>query len=450
MKILLVSPNTLRTPYPVYPLGLDYVAGSILPEHEVHLADLNTLSLTELDKILLTFHPDIIGLSCRNIDNMEGSGYRYFIDKYKEIVVRLRVNSKALIVCGGSGFTILPKQILSALAADYGIVGEGERFGLVVEAIKKGQDPTQIPGVFSSAGGLDIANPPPWDGPIVRKFQPNANHNRFYLDNGGMLNLQSKRGCSFNCIYCSYPHIEGRKQRLVDPEEVARMALELQASGAKYFFITDSAFNSDIKHSLAVAESFRAAGLSIPWGGFFAPVRHSDDYFSILAGAGLKHVEFGTESLAEAMLRNYRKPFSVRDVFTAHRQALTAGLHIAHYFLLGGPGESITTITESLDNIDRLTRTVLFFFTGVRILPQTELYNIALAEGKITSATNLLKPIFYESDAIDRQTIETLVTERVGKRINCIVGSGAPNQSSSISKMHARGHTGPLWEHLIR
>ena len=450
MKILLVSPNTLTNPYPVYPLGLDYVAGSIAPEHEVRLADLNTLSLADLDAILLTFKPDIIGLSCRNIDNMEANGYRYFINKYQEIVVRLRINSKALIVCGGSGFTILPGQILAALAADYGIVGEGERFGLVVEAIAKGQNPAQIPGVFAPAGDLNIANPPPWDGPIVRKFHANANHNRFYLDNGGMLNLQSKRGCSFKCIYCSYPHIEGRKHRLVEPAEVARIALELQASGAKYFFITDSAFNSDIKHSLAVAEAFIAAGVSIPWGAFFAPVRHPDDYFSILAGAGLKHVEFGTESLAEAMLKTYRKPFTVGDVFAAHQQALTARLHVAHYFLLGGPGESATTITESLDNIDRLTRTVLFFFTGIRILPQTELYNIALAEGKITPATNLLEPIFYEADAIDRHNIEKLLIERVGKRINCVIGSGGPNGGSSISKLHARGHTGPLWEHLIR
>ena len=217
-----------------------------------------------------------------------------------------------------------------------------------------------------------------------------------------MLNLQSKRGCCFNCIYCSYPHIEGRKHRLVEPDEVARTALELQAAGAKYFFITDSAFNSDIKHSLAVAESFKAAGVSIPWGGFFAPVRLPADYFSTLASAGLTHVEFGTESLADSVLKTYRKPFAVEDVFAAHQQALDAGLHVAHYFLMGGPGESAATITESLNNIDKLKKTVFFFFIGIRIYPQTELYDIAMREGKITSATNLLEPVFYTADDIDR------------------------------------------------
>ena len=450
MNILLVSPNTITTPYPVYPIGLDYVAGSISTMHEVRLADLNVLSLVELDTLLLAFNPDIIGLSCRNIDNMEASGSRYFIGEYQKIVNRLRANSKALIICGGSGFTIMPQQILTSLGADYGIIGEGERFGLVVEAIKKGQEPASIPGVLSTAADFPVSTPPPWDGPIERKFTAQADHSRFYLDQGGMLNLQSKRGCSFNCIYCSYPHIEGRKHRLIEPEKVARMARNLQESGARYFFITDSAFNSDIKHSLAVAKSFQAAGVSIPWGGFFAPVRLPADYFTIMADAGLTHVEFGTESLADTMLKTYRKPFTVRDVFAAHQQALTAGLYAAHYFLLGGPGESAATVVESLDNIDKLSRTVLFFFIGIRIYPQTTLYDIALAEGKISPVTNLLEPIFYEADDIDRQTIETLVNARVGKRINCIVGSGGPDAANSVEKMYARGYTGPLWEHLIR
>ena len=450
MRILLISPNTLTIPYPVYPIGLDYVAGSVSSEHEVRIADLHVVSLEELEQILLDFSPQIIGLSCRNIDNTEAGESRYFIDEYAALVSRIRSYSKAVIVCGGSGFTIMPERILSTLGADYGIIGEGERFGLLVEAIESGRNPAQIPGVISSSSPMGKWDPTPWNGPIVRDFLGHPGHNHFYLNKGGMLNLQSKRGCCFNCIYCPYPHIEGRKHRLVEPDEVARMALELQAAGAKYFFITDSAFNSDINHSLAVAKAFKAAGVSIPWGGFFAPVRLPPDYFSIMAGAGLAHVEFGTEALSDPVLKTYRKPFGVFDVFAAHQQALDAGLHVAHYFLMGGPGESADTITESLDNIDKLQKTVLFFFIGIRIYPRTSLYDIALKEGKITSATNLLEPIFYESDNIDQRTIETLVTARVGKRINCVVGSGGLAGANTVSKMHGRGYSGPLWEYLIR
>ncbi|BHH82293.1 lipid biosynthesis B12-binding/radical SAM protein [Desulforhopalus sp. 52FAK] len=448
MRILLVSPNTLTVPYPVYPLGLDYVATSISSDHEVEIADLNTLTLTDLAEIVTTFSPNIIGLSCRNVDNMDPGDFHCFLEDYAKIVSHLRSHSKATIVCGGSAFTIMPERIFPILGADYGVIGEGERFGLLIEAINEGRDPAELPGVITSTN-IDKNAPPPWEGPIKRDFQ-SLSHNSFYLTKGGMLNLQSKRGCCFNCIYCSYPHIEGHKHRLVDPKDVAKTALELQAAGAKYFFITDSAFNSDIKHSLEVAKAFKTAGVSIPWGSFFAPMKHPENYFQTLADAGLSHVEFGTESLSASVLKTYRKPFSVGDVFTAHEQALDAGLHVAHYFLLGGPGESAATITESLDNIDALKKAVFFFFIGIRIYPETALYDIAMAEGKITPDTNFLEPIFYTADDIEQQTIEAMVESRAGKRSNWIFGAGNPEETKTVSAMYERGYTGPLWEYLIR
>jgi len=448
MKILLISPNTLTVPYPVYPLGLDYVAGSIGAEHQVRIADMNVLSLAALEEIVCDFSPEMIGLSCRNIDNTEAGDPLFFISEYRKLVVWLRERSTATLVCGGSGFTIMPDRVFAALGVDYGIIGEGERFGLLVDAIHNGREAAEIPGVISAGAPAEL--PGPWAGTPARKFHSDASHVDFYLRNGGMLSLQTKRGCSFRCIYCPYPHIEGKRHRLVPPDAVARTAMELQEAGAKYLFITDSAFNSDMAHSLDVARAFKAAGVSIPWGGFFAPLRLPSDYFSIMADAGLKHVEFGTESMSAAMLATYRKPFGVNDVYAAHSQARDAGLHVAHYFLLGGPGESAATVAESLDNIERLTRTALFFFIGIRIYPHTALYDIALEEGKISSATDMLEPVFYQADGINRDAIEDLVTVRAAKRLNWIVGSGGDRSAATVRKLYERGHTGPLWEYLAR
>jgi radical SAM superfamily enzyme YgiQ (UPF0313 family) len=199
-----------------------------------------------------------------------------------------------------------------------------------------------------------------------------------------------------------------------------------------------------------VAKAFQSAGISIPWGGFFAPLTPPADYFSIMADAGLKHVEFGTESLSETMLTTYRKPFGVNDVLAAHQQARAAGLHVAHYFLLGGPGESPATISETLTNIEQLAKTVLFFFIGIRVYPHTALYDIALAEGKITPDTDMLTPIYYQADAVDRNTIEAMVTTKAAKRMNWIVGSGGSQSAATVEKLHERGYSGPLWEFLAR
>ena len=447
MKILLISPNTLRVPYPVYPIGLDYVAGSLAAEHQVEISDLNTIDRDTLAHLLDYFSPDIIGLSLRNVDNTERGNPLFFIKEYQELMTWLRQHSKVVIVCGGAGFTILPQEIFNALQPDYGIIGEGERFGQLVHAIENNLPLSDIPGLIS-ASGLSLPTAP-WSGQQSRQLAASS-HSRFYLDHGGMLNLQTKRGCSFRCIYCPYPHIEGKKHRLIDPDEVARTALALQERGAEYLFITDSAFNSDIPHSLEVAKAFKKHGLSTPWGGFFAPIKLPEDYFEIMKEGGLKHVEFGTESLSGTMLKNYCKPFRPKEVHIAHNQALDAGLHVAHYFLLGGPGESAATVDETLDGTGMLEKTVFFFFTGIRIYPHTSLYEIALGEQKITKNTNLLEPLYYESDTISHAAIEKQVLRRAGQRINWIVGSGGNTAAATVSKMHDRGFSGPLWEYLIR
>ena len=410
MKILLISPNTLTSPYPVYPIGLDYVAASVADHHEVRIADLNLISRAELARQLADFAPEVIGLSCRNIDNTDAAAPRAFIDDYRHLVSWLRRHTRATLVCGGSGFTIMPAAFCAAVDCDYGIIGEGERFGPFIEALAAGREVTHLDGVISPR--RPDAWPPPWDGTPRRAFAASSGHHAFYLANGGMLNVQTKRGCSFRCIYCPYPHIEGQRHRLHPPGQVAATAVALQEAGARYLFITDSAFNSDVAHSLEVARAFKEAGLSIPWGGFFAPIRTDPDYFRIMKEAGLKHVEFGTESLSDPMLKTFRKPFTAADVFTAHRLARDAGLHVAHYFLLGGPGETEETVRTCLDGAERLDKTALFFFVGIRLYPNTALYDIAVAEGKLSQHTDLLRPVFYQADAIEHRTIEALVSKR--------------------------------------
>ncbi len=447
MNILLVSPNTLTVPYPVYPIGLDYVAGSVAARHRVRIADMNVMDRQGLARLLAAFRPEIIGISCRNIDNTDAGDPLFFISSYRELIGWLRRQCPAVIVCGGAGFTIMPERIFAALEPDYAVVGEGERFGLLVEALDRGDDPESVPGVMCRAEPREP--PPPWSGGQARLFRPEADHLGLYTGQGGMLNLQTKRGCRFSCIYCPYPRIEGKRHRCFDPDEVAATALALQAAGARYLFVTDSAFNGDLDHSLRVARAFRKAGLAIPWGGFFAPVRMPPEYFAILAECGLRHVEFGTETLSPAMLETLRKPFRVEDVLAAHGQARAAGIHTAHYFLLGGPGESADTVRESLDTIERLDRGVFFFFIGIRIYPHTSLHGLAMREGKIDRKTDLLQPVFYQADAIDRQAMEEMVVERAGGRRNWVVGSGGEQGAAMVQMLHRRGLSGPLWEHLL-
>ena len=448
MKLLLISANTVKTPYPVYPLGLDYVAGAVRETDDVRILDMNDpVDRTSLEETVIRYSPDILGISLRNIDSSEQSDKNGYFGAYLQIIKTIRKLSSAPIVLGGSGFSLFPDELMEALDADYGIVGEGERLPLLLKAIEEGRTDSLGPGILKK--GTTATTPPPWEKPFKRDFPHRKLYGGFYIKNSGMLNLQTKRGCNFRCIYCTYPHIEGKVLRFIPPEEVADTAMRLQEIGAKYIFVTDSVFNSDYRHSMAVAEAFIRAGLSIPWGAFFAPTQPPEGYFKLLRRAGLTHAEFGTESLSANMLKTYRKPFIPAHVLQTHHRAVNAGLHVAHYLLLGGPGETRNTVGETLSQLDKLSKSVFFFFCALRIYPHTALYDMAVETGAIVRNQSILQPVFYRPERIHTEEIIHKVKERANNRFNWVIGSGGEMTARIIAKMYSRGHSGPLWEHLI-
>lgn len=453
MRVLLLSPNRLRFPYPVYPLGLDYVANALSATHEVRILDLCPLSDDEVGQTVTGtirgFAPDAIGISVRNIDNTDATNLREFVGDLATLVRAIRLESLAPIVLGGAGFTLYPQEVLAACGADYGLIGEGERAPALFDALAVGTDPSALPGVVCRGGAAPAIVPIPVNSIGHRTMPPPNPALEFYLSSCGIMNLQTQRGCVFRCVYCTYPTIEGQCVRPRPAEEVAREAVELQAAGARYLFLTDSVFNASPAHCLAVASAFRRAGLSIPWGAYFAPLSPPDGFYERMAEGGCAHVEFGTETLAEPMLRRIRKAFRRDDVFLAHRAARAAGLHVAHFLILGGPDETESTLEETFTAADRLRDAVLFFFCGMRIFRGTELARMAMESGQVKAGATLLEPVFYQPPRLALAVIEASLRERATGRPNWIVGGGEDRTHRATSRLYSRGHTGLLWEHLV-
>ncbi len=452
MRILLISANRLRAPYPVYPLGVDHVAGALAPRHPVSVLDLCQVPEDELEQAVAQevaqFGPDMVGISLRNVDNVEGLDAVSFTEHYRRVARAARQAADVPLVLGGAAYTLYPERLAAELGAEYGLAGEGERLPLLLDALERGEEPDGIPGLVV---GAKLRSPiAPWQGdPGSRRLLP-PERLAFYLERGGMLSLQTKRGCPHRCGYCTYPQIEGHGVRGFDPALAARTARELQEAGARYLWITDASFNCDAEHNLAVARAFRREKVTVPWGAFFAPTPSPTGYWGAMADAGLTHVEFGTESLSPTVLGGYRKPFGVREVQRAHQDALDAGLFVAHYFLLGGPGETRETVAETLSNAETLERAVHFFFCGVRIYAGTRMHQLALQEGQVAPADELLAPVFYRPPGVDLETMGQMVTEAGAGRFSWMLSGGGEQGVRMLERMYARGYTGPLWEKLIR
>ena len=131
------------------------------------------------------------------------------------------------------------------------------------------------------------------------------------------------------------------------------------------------------------------------------------------------------------------------------RAARRAGLHVAHYMLLGGPGETRATVTETLDLCDRLEDAALFFFCGVRIYPRTQLHRTAVREGQVAPQDDLLTPRFYAPAGLPLETLAEMVATRSRGRRHWVIGSGNEQMAAAMTRMYQRGRIGPLWDLLV-
>src|SRR3972149_594011 len=128
MQILLISANNEKTPYPVSPIGLAYVASALLKDgHDVKILDLCFAEDigSSVQQIIASFKPDIIGLSIRNIDNLTYPKSVFYLPAIKSVVDAVKPMNIPVIV-GGSGFALCPEAVLRYLGLEFGIVGEGE------------------------------------------------------------------------------------------------------------------------------------------------------------------------------------------------------------------------------------------------------------------------------------------------------------------------------------
>lgn len=442
MKVLIIGSNTAVLPYPVYPLGISVLATGLgRVGHQVEIFDLlqEGRDLTRLDQVVADFSPGVIGISIRNLDDVNIFTDPRYVDAVKGLVDWLRQLTAAPLVLGGSGFSLLPDTMLRAVGADYGVVGEGEgRFVELVAALERGQPPEA--GILRSAPPGELSALP------VTAYDPGLMS--FYISQGGVAPVQTKRGCSCRCIYCSYPLLEGVRIRARDPETVVREMQQLaQEHGVKEVFFTDSVFNDDQGEHLALLTALERAGSRLPWSAYIKPRGLDDEVVELMKRTGLKAAEIGADATTDATLRGLGKGFSFDDVVRCNRLFLRHEIPTAHFVMFGGPGETQQTVLEGIAGIRALERTVSFIFMGLRILPDTPLARLARQQGLWSEVSELLEPVYYLAPGLERPWLEQALKQGFAGRADCVFPPNAMDRH--LKRLHQRGHTGALWERLI-
>ncbi len=210
MVVLLINPNRLRPRIP--PIGLDYIYDGLAERaHDVLYFDFGTQAPGDLKHLIRKYNPDIIGISVRNLDDVTITRKQEFITPLQKLVQSLRRLSTAKIVLGGIGFTFMPRELMIATGADFGITGDGEK--TLPTLLDDLEIPDKIPGLFYSVSGKVLQTAPlktafhALDG-IPASKRALVDYRR-YNEFGSAANVQTQRGCDRRCIFCPEPHASG-------------------------------------------------------------------------------------------------------------------------------------------------------------------------------------------------------------------------------------------------
>lgn len=447
-RIILISANTHREPYPVYPLGVSYLKTYLertLPDQRVVILDRNLDTDAEIAARIGEEEPLFVGISLRNADGANSLDRSDFMAGYAGLVGLVRANCEAPVVLGGAAFSMFPREFMQSLDADYGITGEGEEsMRQFAEALAGGGSVDEIEGlVRRSDGGVCANGRTCYLRTLEVEFEERLVD--YYWKYSGMLNIQTKRGCPYDCVYCSYPVIDGRRVRTLDPEAVVESIARLKRDkGVDYFFFTDSVFNIGDEYNAEFAEALIRADTRISWGAYFSPKNIGREMMSLFARSGLTHVEFGTESISDECLERYGKMFTAEDVLRASDVCLDLNIYYAHFLIFGGYGETPATLRETIRNSERIRHSVFFPYVGMRIYPQTRLQTIAEREGVIEPGDGLFTQKYYIAADFDLAEARRMAAS-TGK--SWVFPDDPRNELMDVMRLK-RGKKGLLWEYL--
>ncbi len=462
MRALLISTNQSLSPVPVMPTGACLVAEAAERNgHEVSLLDLmfRRDPTRAVADALRRADYGVIGLSIRNIDNIDMQNTEFYIRDLIPLVSTIRRYSRARLVLGGAALSVMPREIMHALSIDCAVVGEGETaFPALLSALERNEGWEDCPGVASlgRAGFRKNRQARSMNQCAVPSYGRWLNL-RPYRSLLAAAGLQTKLGCGFRCIYCTYRSIEGETYRLFDPGGVAESAGQLAVTGVRDIEFVDNVFNHPLDHAVEVCEALIRSGVRARFQSVeLNPSSFDDCLVAAMERAGFVGMGITVESASDRVLHRLHKGFTAWDVYRCAEIVRRHDLPCIWIFMLGGPGETRETVRETLAFAEQQIvygRDAAFFGIGVRIYPGTELESIARKEGVLSvQAQEMLVPFFYVAPGLDVSWIRQQVRQTLNRNMNFMsIDSFSHPLLPAVSKLaFCAGVRPPLWRYAAR
>jgi len=381
LSIALINPPQY-TRYPQPPMGLAQIAAVLERDsYRVSLIDANALKLNPGEVASQVTDADIVGLTAMTPTINAAINIARVIKQVKP---------ELPVVLGGPHATLLPEETLNT-APEIDIIVRGEGEEVFIDLLKNmdhHKTLSNVPGINYRKDGHIINNLSPTTNvdldslPFLAyhrlprdKYRPHPPHGRDLP----FAAIITSRGCPYKCSYCSKP-IGGAKFRGQSPERViAEIVYYMTKFGVREIAFYDDVFTLNQKRACAIAEGMLNRKLKIHWTCETRVNLVDKELLQLLRRAGCYAIAYGIESASPQILATINKGITLEQIEEAVAITREAGLQTIGYFMVGSPGETPQSITETINFAKRLKLDFAQFSIPTPF-PGTELYDLYLKD----------------------------------------------------------------------
>jgi radical SAM superfamily enzyme YgiQ (UPF0313 family) len=402
MKVLLVSmPDVVpvlvhEAAVHIPNLGIASIGGNIDPEHDVFLVDLirKRRSVKKyLTKVISKIQPDLVGLSAMAWQ------YNTCI-KIAHLIKELRPEVK--IVIGGYHATVMGEEIAESAEMqwiDFIVRGEGEEAcrSLVNWLDGKG-DIADIPSLSYKKDGLFVHNPRGENLDLATLKLPIRDKRRltwgYHLMNAGIETIETSRGCTRSCNFCSMKNMYGRTFRTYPISRVLEDIDDIYYNRkVRSIFITDDNMVLNPRRVIELCDAIIAKGykkLKLFVQADCITMSMREDMVAKMAAAGFCSVFLGIENGSKKNLSAAGKG----DIVAASRKAIEIchkyGMMVIGGLIFGFPEDDVQSIQENYEFFKEIGADAAYCQI-ITPYPKTGMRDYLLSENLITNKTNYKK-----------------------------------------------------------
>jgi radical SAM superfamily enzyme YgiQ (UPF0313 family) len=357
----------------------------------------------------------------------------------------------------------MPDIAVQTTGADGGIAGDGEdAIVTLAQAILHKDDIEPLANLVFRKNGTIVCNPRK-NVDLAHLPAPSRSifNNKQYEMQGAMVGIETKRGCSQDCIFCADLTAKGTQLRIKPPKIVAQEFGNLVAQGVTWFHLCDSEFNLPIAHAKDICHALIDSGLNnrIHWYAYCAPFSFDRELMMLMKRAGCNGINFGVDSLDDGQLRRLGRHYSGDDVKQLTDLLNQENFNYLFDFIVGAPGETLATVQTTIERIRRYGVVAAGMAVGARVYPNTRLdrtlANATSPEGlRPVHDRKSETPVFYLSPSLG-EDVTGFVRGLVGNDQRFMV-LAAPGEQGSynyagddlLSRLIQKGARGAYWDIL--